>query len=94
MTYQLSYPSLLNLNPKFIGEMFHINQTGYDLRNETILVQPKFKKVMYGYKTFSYYGSHLWNKLPINVKWDISFNTFKTLINKWDAQIVIVLCVM
>ncbi len=65
--------------------MFHINQSGYDLRNETILVHPKFKKVMYGYKTFSYYGSHLWNKLPINVKGDISFNTFKTLINKWDG---------
>ena len=32
------FKSINALNPKFIGEMFHINQTGYDLRNETILV--------------------------------------------------------
>ncbi len=44
------------LNLKFISEMLHINKTGYVLRNEIILVQPKYNKVMYGYETFAFCG--------------------------------------
>ncbi len=68
--------------------MFQINQTRYYLRNDILLVQPKYKKVMYGYKTLIYYGSHLWNKLPRNdrnITVDISFSAYKTLMNKWDG---------
>ncbi len=61
------FKSIKDLNPTFISEMFHINHTGYNLRNEIVsIAQLKYKKVMYGHKTFTYYGLHLWNKLPRN----------------------------
>ncbi len=40
----------------FIDVMFHIHLRGYDLRNKIILAQSKYKKVMYGYKTLTFYG--------------------------------------
>ncbi len=79
------FKSINELNSKFVYEMFNINQMWYDLRNETILVQPKYKNMIYGYKTYTYFGLHLWNTLPSNVIGDISFNTIKTLINKMDG---------
>ncbi len=71
--------SIDELNPMFIDEMCHINQIGYELRNEIILVQLKYKKVMYSYKTFTHYRSRVGNKLPTNVTGDLILNTFKTL---------------
>ncbi len=73
------FKSINKLNPKFMGDMLHSTCT-----NEVMLLEPKYIKVMYGYQTLTYYVSHLWNKLPNNVTGDISFNTSKTLRNKWN----------
>ena len=50
-----------------------------------VMIQPKYNKLTYGYRTFSYYGAHLWNKLPHNVKGGLSYDTFKMLLNKWEG---------
>ncbi len=40
---------------------------------------------MYGKNTFKYYGSHLWNLLPNDIKKCMDLDTFKTLIMSWDG---------
>ncbi len=35
--------------------------------------------------TFKYYGPHLWNLLPTDIKKCMDLDTFKTLIMSWDG---------
>ncbi len=52
----------------------------YDLRASNILCQPKFiNKITYSKKTFSYYGTHIWNSLSNNIKQCTRLDKFKTL---------------
>ncbi len=62
------FKSLNNLNPNFINKMFQVKDITYDLRDSNILFQPKFNKITYEKNTFSYYGTHIWNSLPNNIK--------------------------
>ncbi len=57
------FKSLNNLNPFFFNKMFQMKDITYDLRDSNILSQPKFNKIIYGKKTFSYYRTHIWNSL-------------------------------
>ncbi len=79
------FKSLNNLNPEFMKEMFKVKETPYDLRDSNILVQPKFDKISYGKNTFQYYGSHIWNLLPNNIKECTTQETFKSLLEKWSG---------
>ncbi len=40
----------------------------YSLRDSNIIYQPTFEKVTYGKNTFKYYGAHIWNLLPNEIK--------------------------
>ncbi len=53
------FKSLNNLNPNFMNKMFQVKDITYDLRDSNILCQPKFNKITYGKKTFSYYGTYI-----------------------------------
>ncbi len=64
-----------------VQEMFNVKETCYNLRDSSLMYLPPFNKIMYGKKTFKYYGSHLWNLLLT----DINLNTFKTLIISWNG---------
>ncbi len=49
--------------------MFEERNISYDLRDSSVLTQPIFeKKDTYGLNTFSYYGAHIWNILPNDLK--------------------------
>ncbi len=62
------FKSLNDLNPSFMKEMFEKKDVVYDLRNPHHLYRPIFKKITYGKNTFKYYGSHIWNLLPNDLK--------------------------
>ncbi len=79
------FKSLTDQNPTFMKDMFKKNDTVYKLHDGTTLVQPKFNTITYGRNTFSYYGSHVWNNLPNNVKCNVSYETFKTLLKEWEG---------
>ncbi len=79
------FKSLNNLNPAFMNKMFDVKDVSYGLRDSQILIQPKFKKITYGKNTFKYYGTHIWNLLPNNIKICESLNTFKTLLKVWEG---------
>ena len=79
------FKSLNDLNPSFMKDMFQVKEIPYDLRDDQILVQPTFKKISYGKNTFRYYGSHIWNSLPIEFKTSTSLDIFKEHLKSWDG---------
>ncbi len=68
-------------------DMFNVKETCYNLGDSSVIVMylPSFNKIMYGKNTFKYYGSHLWNLLPNDIKKRIDQDTFKTLIMSCDG---------
>ncbi len=72
--------SLYDLNPNFMKEMFNIKELKYSLRDSNIIYQPKFEKVTYSKNTFKYYGVHIWNLLPNEIKETGDILSFKSLI--------------
>ncbi len=68
-----------------MNNMFQVKNITYDLRDSNILCQPKFNKIIYGKKTFSYYGTHIWNSLPNNIKESTSLDNFKTMLKALEG---------
>ena len=55
----------------------------YDLRDKTLLEQPKFSTKTYGYRSFKYYGSKLWNALPFEIKNTENYDEFILRLITW-----------
>ncbi len=68
-----------------MNKMFQVKDITYDLRDSNTLCQPKFNKITYGKKTFSYYGTHIWNSLPNNIKESTRLDNFKTMLKAWEG---------
>ena len=73
------------LNPCSLNNMFVIKETNRYLRDPSILIVPRYNTIQYGKKTFSYYGSHLWNALPNHLKINMDFTMFKSLLKAWEG---------
>ena len=71
------------LNPLYINDMFSSKDSSYNLRDNSRLMQPKFNTKRYGYKSFKYLGSKVWNCLPPYVKNVNDLNLFKKNIYNW-----------
>ena len=71
------------LNPLYINDMFSGKDSSYNLRDNSRLMQPKFNTKRYGYKSFKYLGSKVWNCLPPCVKNVNDLNLFKKNIYDW-----------
>ena len=71
------------LNPPYLNELFINKDTPYNLRDSNRLQQPEYKSVRYGFKSFRYYGSKLWNALPTEVKQSENLYHFKKNITDW-----------
>ena len=52
------------MNHMYLNNLFCKQDIKYDLTDKTLLEQPKFSTKTYGYRSFKYYGSKLWNALP------------------------------
>ena len=79
------YKSLNNINPEFMWELFQKKETEYNFRDSFKVDIPSFKTLKYGKYSFSYYGAHLWNILPINIKQSLSQTNFKMVLSSWDG---------
>ncbi len=79
------FKSLHGLNPSFMKDMFNVKEISYNLRDPLQLVQPKFRKITYGRNSFTYYGSHLWNILPNQIKSCTTMDDFKTMLKTWEG---------
>ena len=71
------------LSPPYLNELFINKDTPYNLRDSNRLQQPEYKTVRYGFKSFRYYGSKLWNTLPTEVKQSENLYHFNKNITDW-----------
>ena len=70
--------------PSYLLTIFEMSQSQYDMRDKSRLVQPKVNSTLYGLESFQYYGSHIWNLLPMHIKSAISLPEFKELLITWS----------
>ena len=71
------------LNPLYINNMFSGKDSSYNLQDNSRLMQPKCNTKRYGYKSYKYLGSKVWNCLPPCVKNINDLNLFKKNIYNW-----------
>ena len=77
------YKCVNGKSPEYINSMFRLRNSSYNLRDHLKLEQTKFKTIRYGYKSFSYYGSKLWNSLPVEIKNEETLSGFKHKLFLW-----------
>ena len=70
-------------NTEYLNVLFNKKESVYNFRDDDILHQPKFNTITYGYRSFAYYGTKLWNALPHDIKKSENVNIFKTKLNIW-----------
>ena len=75
------YKSLTNLNPEFMWPFFKSKSIPYNLRNGNICILPPARSSHYSINSIQYWGSLLWNNLPISVKESVFVKEFK---QKWN----------
>ena len=64
--------------PNYLSELFVKADTPYDTRDKFKLIQPLKRTTTYGLRSFQYYGAHVWNMLPVNMKAAQSLHEFKS----------------
>ena len=77
------YKCRTDSNPYYLNKLFERKSTNYNLRDSNLLHQSPFNTYTFGYRSFNYYGSKLWNSLPIDLKNASDINSFKTLLDHW-----------
>ena len=77
------YKILNGMDPKYLSALFSKASTPYNLRDDNKLIQPLKRTTTYEIKSLAYYGTHLWNTLPHDIKGALTLNNFKTLLRKW-----------
>ena len=79
------FKSLEGITPNYLSDLFVKAVTPYDTRDKNKLIQPLKRATTYGLRSFQYYGAHVWNMLPINIKTAHSLQEFKSLIRSWPG---------
>ena len=76
---------LNGMTPNYLSEHFVKADTPYDTRDKCKLIQPLKRTTTYGLRSFQYYGAHVWNLLPMNMKAAQSLSEFKSFIRSWPG---------
>ena len=71
------------MNPLYLNKFFREKQVKYELRDSSLLEQPKFRKKTFGFRSFRYYGSKIWNDIPFQIKNTDNLDEFKANITMW-----------
>ena len=77
------YKCINDLNPKYLNDVLCHKKLSYQLQNNIRLHQTKFNIIIFGYRSFSYYGAKVWKTLPPETKKLPSLSTFKISLKKW-----------
>ena len=78
------YKILNDMSPEYLS-LFSKSSIPYSLRDNDKLIQQKMRTTTFGIKSFSYYGAHLWNSLPVDIKNAVTLGNFKTLVRNWQG---------
>ena len=79
-----------NLPGGNLSEFFVRNYHNYNLRSKSELTVPSINTVFKGQNSISYFGSIIWNSIPVELSGINSFQVFKSEINHGDQQTVLV----
>jgi ribonuclease P/MRP protein subunit RPP40 len=79
------YKAINGHSPNYICNLFQEKTTHYSLRDPLNIHIPRPKTTKFGKHSFRYFGSHLWNNLPSQIKQSKDINTFKNLIKSWTG---------
>ena len=74
------YKLLNGLSPDYLSTMFERSKKPYGVRDNNKLIQPIKKSTNNGLKSFQYFGAHVWNILPTDIKNYLSICKFNNLI--------------
>ena len=74
------FKCLNEINPTYLCERFTVKSVPYNLRNDMLCIIPLARTVRHGQNNFVFFGSSIWNKLPMNVKSAESIIHFKKLL--------------
>ena len=77
------YKCINCINPEYMNDMFKHKSLPYDFRDSSKLETSKYNGKTFGYKSFTYYGSKLWNSIPAEIKNVDSLSKFKQKISLW-----------
>ena len=77
------YKCVHGLNPTYLNDLFTEPLANYNFRDKCRLHQPQFHTYTYGFRSFKYSGSKLWNSLPRAIKNTNDINEFKKNITEW-----------
>ena len=69
--------------PSYVNELFNLQQSQYEMRDNDKFVLPNYNTISYGKSSLKYFGAKLWNSIPVDIKSSPSLSTFKTSVNKW-----------
>ena len=81
------YKILNDMSPEYLS-LFSKSSIPYSLRDNNKLIQQKMRTTTFGIKSFSYYGAHLWNSLPVDIKSAVTLGNFKTLVKKLAGSLM------
>ena len=79
----LMYKVRRDTAPLYVKELFTLQESGYEMRDNNKFILPAYNSVNYGKNSFRYLGAKLWNKIPLEIKNKNSLNTFKSAITQW-----------
>ena len=80
------YKTTNKLSPAFMWDLLKSKDVQYDFRTKNLLILPSTKTKTYGFRSFTYRGSILWNYLPDNIKSSKSLQIFKKNIKLWKGS--------
>ena len=78
------YKCINGLAPTYLCSLFDLQDHQYNCRGFKTLKQKKFKTIKYGYQSFSYMGSKLWNALPNEMRESADIHMFKNVVRDFN----------
>ena len=79
------YKCLNQICPRYLRAMFETKVMPYNLRNESIVIMPKYNFIKYVRYSILYDGAALWNALDKRIVNAQSVDDFKTMIQTWSG---------
>ena len=80
------YKTVNNLPGGNLSEFFVRNYHNYNLRSKSELTVPSINTVFKGQNSISYFGSIIWNSIPVELREINSFQVFISEMKPWPPR--------
>ena len=82
------YKTKNKLEPEVIlNNIFILNENRRGgMRSSSDFLRPRINSVHFGEDSLQYFGSVIWDKIPIEIRNSVSLNVFKSKIRNWSPD--------